>query len=166
MNIDLYSIIFNTTVTFAICPYSSVHDLVTKCVKHDIYYMLLRGCNGPNAGTVTDHTVARPRGATRRPRSGMMTQSARLWPRRSSQEELPHVQGAAAARAQEGRKELLHLQGQEGWPEEITLVQGKRNPSKRVGVPRGHQGQTNWNHNHRKLVSLITGPEPCLTQWN
>ena len=24
-----------------------------------------------------------------------------------------------------------------------------------------------WNHNHRKLVNLITlGPQPCLTQWN
>ena len=28
-------------------------------------------------------------------------------------EEKPHVQGAAAAQAQEGREELLHLQGQE-----------------------------------------------------
>ena len=27
----------------------------------------------------------------------------------------PHVQGAVAARAQEGREELLHVQGQEGW---------------------------------------------------
>ena len=78
VNMDLYSIILNTTVTFAICPYSSVHDLVIKCVKHDIYYMLLRGCNGPNTGTVTDRAEARPRRATRRPRSGMMTQSARL----------------------------------------------------------------------------------------
>ena len=29
------------------------------------------------------------------------------------QEEVPHVQGEAAAWAQEGREELLHLQGQE-----------------------------------------------------
>ena len=29
-------------------------------------------------------------------------------------EELPHVQGGVAARAQEGREELLHVQGQEG----------------------------------------------------
>ena len=28
----------------------------------------------------------------------------------------PHVQGAVAAWVQEGREELLHLQGQEGWP--------------------------------------------------
>ena len=28
--------------------------------------------------------------------------------------ELPHVQGAAAARVQEGQEELLHIQGQEG----------------------------------------------------
>ena len=31
-----------------------------------------------------------------------------------SQEEQPQVQGAVAARAQEGREELLHSQGQEG----------------------------------------------------
>ena len=29
-------------------------------------------------------------------------------------EEQPHVQGAVAARAQEGREELLHVQDQEG----------------------------------------------------
>jgi len=32
------------------------------------------------------------------------------------QEEQPHVQGVVAAWAQEGREELLHVQGQEGWP--------------------------------------------------
>ena len=34
--------------------------------------------------------------------------------RGGSREEQPHVQGAAAVRAQEGREELLHIQGQEG----------------------------------------------------
>ena len=29
-------------------------------------------------------------------------------------EELPHIQGAVAARVQEGLEELLHVQGQEG----------------------------------------------------
>ena len=33
-----------------------------------------------------------------------------------AQEELPHCQEAAAAQAQEGREELLHVQGQEGRP--------------------------------------------------
>ena len=36
--------------------------------------------------------------------------------RGGSREELPHVQGAAAAWVQEGQKELLYVQGQEGWP--------------------------------------------------
>ena len=40
-------------------------------------------------------------------------------------EEQPHIQGAVAARAQEGREELLHVQGQEGSGEEIPLIQGK-----------------------------------------
>ena len=39
--------------------------------------------------------------------------------RKSSREELPHIQGVAAA-WQEGREELLHVQDQEG-----QLVQGK-----------------------------------------
>ena len=30
-------------------------------------------------------------------------------------EEQPHVQGAVAARAQEGLEELSHVEGQEGW---------------------------------------------------
>ena len=32
----------------------------------------------------------------------------------SGQEEIPHIQAAVAARAQEGLEELLHVQGQEG----------------------------------------------------
>ena len=34
--------------------------------------------------------------------------------RGGGREELPHVQVAVAALAQEGREELLHVQGQEG----------------------------------------------------
>ena len=36
--------------------------------------------------------------------------------RGGSREEQPYVQAAVAARAQEGQEELLHVQGQEGWP--------------------------------------------------
>ena len=35
--------------------------------------------------------------------------------RGGDREEQPHIQGAVAARAQEGQEELLHVQGQEGW---------------------------------------------------
>ena len=34
--------------------------------------------------------------------------------RRDGQEELPHVQGAVAAQAQEGLEVLSHIEGQEG----------------------------------------------------
>ena len=40
-------------------------------------------------------------------------------------------------------------------PEEIPHVQGKRNPSKTVGLSRGIRDR-HTNHNHRKLVNLIT----------
>ena len=82
----------------------------------------------------------RPRGVTPRPRSGAAAESARLRRRRNGREELPcirgwgrrleeqpnaeargggreeqsHVQGAVAARAQEGLEELSHVEGQEG----------------------------------------------------
>ena len=36
--------------------------------------------------------------------------------RGGGREELPHVQGAVAVQAQEGREKLLHVQGQEGRP--------------------------------------------------
>ena len=36
--------------------------------------------------------------------------------RGDGQEELPHLQGVVAVQAQEGREELLHVQGQKGWP--------------------------------------------------
>ena len=52
-----------------------------------------------------------------------------------------------------------------GGSEEIPLVQGKKNPSKTVGVARGHQRADTLKANHRKLVNLITlGPQPCLSQ--
>ena len=35
--------------------------------------------------------------------------------RGGGQEEQPHIQVVAAVWAQEGREELLHVQGQEGW---------------------------------------------------
>ena len=74
----------------------------------------------------------RPRGATPRPRSGVA--SGRSYPssevrggsreelphaptpkaRDSGREDQPHVQGAVAARAQEGLEELSHVEGQEG----------------------------------------------------
>ena len=46
--------------------------------------------------------------------------------RGGGQEEQPHIQGAAAARAQEGQKELLNFKVRRGGPEEIPLIQGKQ----------------------------------------
>ena len=55
-------------------------------------------------------------GATLRPRPGAV--AGRSYPtpeaRGGGREEQHHVQGAVAARAQEGREELFHAQGQEG----------------------------------------------------
>ena len=45
--------------------------------------------------------------------------------RGGGREELPYVQEAVAARVQEGREELLHVQGSRGGNEEIPLIQGK-----------------------------------------
>ena len=45
--------------------------------------------------------------------------------RGSSREEQPQVQGAVAAREQEGLEELVHIKVRRGGGEEIPLVQGK-----------------------------------------
>ena len=80
--------------------------------------------------------------------------------RGSSWEEQPHVQGGVAAPVQESLEELLTPRSRSGGAavrryslskvrssgcalleqhEEIPHVQGKRNPSRTVGVARGHQ---------------------------
>ena len=57
------------------------------------------------------------RGATPRLRPGAVARRTYPTPkaRGCGREEKPHVQGAMAARAQEGLEELFHLQGQKGW---------------------------------------------------
>ena len=66
--------------------------------------MIGKGCDGA-------YSVVR--GATPHPRSG--AEAGRTpFPRGGGQEELPHVQGAVAAWAQEGLEKLFHVQGQEG----------------------------------------------------
>ena len=67
-----------------------------------------------------------------------------------------------AARAQEGLEELLHIQGQEGWREEIPLVQGKER------WLRGHR-RTERNYSTFKVrrdggeeIPLVQGKEQWL----
>ena len=64
------------------------------------------------------HHCLRPRGAAGR--SYPMPNA-----RGGSQEKQPHIQGVVAVQAQEGLEEPSHLEGQEGWWEEIPLIQGK-----------------------------------------
>ena len=45
--------------------------------------------------------------------------------RDGGREEQPHIQGAVAAWVQEGLEEPSHTEGQEGWWEEIPLIQDK-----------------------------------------
>ena len=56
-----------------------------------------------------------------------MTRSSNLTPKAkdSSREGQPHVQGVVAVWAQEGLEEPSHVEGQEGWWEEIPLIQGR-----------------------------------------
>ena len=57
-----------------------------------------------------------PGGPTPRPRSGAAAERTYLTPkaRGRGREEQPHLQGAVAARGQEGLEELFHVQGQKG----------------------------------------------------
>ena len=78
----------------------------------------IRG-HGQQLRGATSHlrSRGRPREATPCPSSG--TADERSYPaseaRGGGWEELPQVQEAVAAQAQEGREELLYIQGQEGW---------------------------------------------------
>ena len=71
--------------------------------------------------------------------------------RGSSREEQPHIQGAVAVQAQEGLEELSHIEGQEGWREEIPLIQGKEQrlhfagaAVKRYPMPKVRETQVRW----------------------
>ena len=63
----------------------------------------------------------------------------------------PHVQGVVAVRAQEGLEELSHVESQEGWWEEIPLIQGKEQwlcfagaAMKRYPRPTVRETQVRW----------------------
>ena len=66
-------------------------------------------------------------------------------------EEQPHLQGAVAARVQEGLEELFHVQVRRGGGEEIPLVQGKEQQLyfagaavKRYPTSRVRETQVRW----------------------
>ena len=54
--------------------------------------------------------------------------------RATAWEELPHVQGAVAVRAQQGLEELFHVKVRRGGSEEIPLGQGKEQPLRFAGA--------------------------------
>ena len=71
--------------------------------------------------------------------------------RGSGWEEQPHLQGAVAARVQEGLEELFHVQVRRGGGEEIPLVQGKEQQLyfagaavKRYPTSRVRETQVRW----------------------
>ena len=72
----------------------------------------------PRGANIHPGQGLRLRRATPCPRSGAAPKRSYPMPkvRGGSQEEQPHLQGAAAAQAQEDREALLHVQGQEGQP--------------------------------------------------
>ena len=66
-------------------------------------------------------------------------------------EELPHAQGVVAVRALEGLEKPSHVEGLEGWWEEIPLIQGKEQqlcfagPAvKRHPTPSVREAQVRW----------------------
>ena len=75
-------------------------------------------------GNERSYPASEVRGGDRRsypmplsPRPGVAARRSNPTPefRGGGQEDQPHVQGAVAARAQEGLEELSHVEGQEGW---------------------------------------------------
>ena len=89
----------------------------------------------------------RQKGDTPRPRSGAAAR--RNYPtskvRSSSQEELPHVQG---------QKQRLRFAGAAMKRSFMSKV--RKTQARRQALREGVRGQTDWNHNHRRLANLIT----------
>ena len=114
-----------------------------------------------------------PGGATPRLRSG----AAADWSNPTSKEWWLHGHRRA-------ERSYFVFKVRRGGGKEISFVQGKEQrlcfagaavksypmskiretQVRRSVLQEGIRGQTHWNHNHRKLVNLITlGPQPCLT---
>ena len=71
--------------------------------------------------------------------------------RGGGQEEQPYVQGVVAVQAQEGLEEPSHIEGQEGWWEEIPFIQGKEQQLcfagaavKRYPMPKVRETRVRW----------------------
>ena len=71
--------------------------------------------------------------------------------RGGGREEQPHIQGVVAVWAQEGLEEPSHAEGQEGWREEIPVIQGKeqrlcfaRVAVKRYPTPKVRETEVRW----------------------
>ena len=126
---------FQKNIYFHFIDYAKAFD----CVDHNKLWKILKEMGIPDyltcplrnlyagreATVRTGHGTADwfqigkawPRGATPHPKSGAAAGQEELPQARGQgwrREEQPHVQGAVAAQAQEGREELLHVQGQEG----------------------------------------------------
>ena len=134
------------------------------------------------------------RGATPHPRSGAVAGRSYPMPeaRGSGWEEKPHVQGAVAVQggprgatpcSRSGRVAVrkypsskVRSSGCTFWSsrEEIPHVQGKRNPSKTVGVARGHQradtlktySQKTSQSNHTRTTTLSNSVKLSHAPWD
>ena len=125
-------------LTYILCTLSAGGcDQLTKCGQEELPHI---------------------RGQGQRPRlpdcegTGMAKRSNPVPEARSGgQEEPPHVQGALAARAQEGLEELSHLKVRKGGCEEIPFIQGKEQrlcfagaAVKRYPTPKVKEIQVRW----------------------
>ena len=71
--------------------------------------------------------------------------------RGGDEEKQSHAQGVVAVQAQEGLEALSPIEGQEGWQEEIPLIQGKEQrlrlagaAEKRYPTPNVRETQVKW----------------------
>ena len=87
------------------------------------------------------------------PEDRAVTWSSNLMPkaRGGGREGQPDVQGVVAVRAQEGLGEPSNIEGQEGWREEIPVIQGKEQwlcfagvAVKRYPTPKVGETQVRW----------------------
>ena len=94
-------------------PTSEVRGSSQECQAATVQERSRGATSCPRSGAAAGRSYPTPL----RPRPGATAGRSNPTPeaRGGGREDQPHVQGALAARAQEGLEELFHVQGQKGW---------------------------------------------------
>ena len=111
-----------------------IYNLHTK-----VHYLINSTLVGVSVPAMMNHTEMWPRGATARPGQGRQSRVSGCDSSGVAERSHPSPRSSGCASTRGPRGATPGSRSGGAGSEEIPLVQGKRNPSKTVGVVRGHQ---------------------------